>query len=173
MAITAEQAFAAANTYTEETVIGLGALKGAPCTIKETEHKDGQTKIVFEWTATDETKRDTTIYVSDGTPIYIYTAGNTYHYNDLAIYAGMLYRCTHEHVAPAELVQSYWDAIGSQDGNYSIVDTITDLPNRFTAADRKMYYVISAGVYYLWNGVEWKPQEPKSITTAEIDALFD
>ena len=32
-----QRALAASQKYTEETVIGLGALKGAPCTIKQIE----------------------------------------------------------------------------------------------------------------------------------------
>jgi hypothetical protein len=62
-----------------------------------------------------------------------------------------------------------FNEIGSPDGNYDIVQTKTDLPVRFTPADRKLYYVIDQGVFYLWNGTEWEKQ---SISDDDIDALF-
>lgn len=68
-----QQALAASKKYTEETVIGLGALKGAPCTIKQIEEvkdTDGNVianKITFEWTATDGTVKTDSIVVKNGT----------------------------------------------------------------------------------------------------------
>ena len=68
-----QRALAASQKYTEETVIGLGALKGAPCTIKQIEEvKDTNgnviaNKITFEWTATDGTVKTDTITVKNGT----------------------------------------------------------------------------------------------------------
>lgn len=68
-----QRALAASRKYTEETVIGLGALKGAPCTIKQIEElKDTEgnviaNKITFEWTATDGTVKTDSIVVKNGT----------------------------------------------------------------------------------------------------------
>ena len=68
-----QRALAASQKYTEETVIGLGALKGTPCTIKQIEEvkdTDGNVianKITFEWTATDGTVETDTITVKNGT----------------------------------------------------------------------------------------------------------
>ena len=68
-----QRALATSQKYTEETVIGLGALKGAPCTIKQIEEvKDTNgnviaNKITFEWTATDGTVKTDTITVKNGT----------------------------------------------------------------------------------------------------------
>ena len=68
-----QRALAASQKYTEETVIGLGALKGAPCTIKQIEEvkdTDGNVianKITFEWTGTDGTVKTDSIVVKNGT----------------------------------------------------------------------------------------------------------
>lgn len=169
----AEEAYALSKSFTKKTVIGLGAIKGANCIVKSTEHKDGQTIVTFEWTSTDgsETKETTQIAINDGTPIYNYTPGDTYHYGDLCLYSGSFFRCIHEHVAPATMVDAYWDPIGNADGNYGMVDTKSSLPSRYTPADRKLFYVIDEARYYLWNGLLWEPQE-EAITNEEIDALF-
>jgi hypothetical protein len=47
------------------------------------------------------------------------------------------------------------------------------LPARFTSADRKMYYSIADGCFFLWDGEKWAEQQPKSITKQQIDELFD
>jgi len=67
-----------------------------------------------------------------------------------------------------------WNEIGSPDGNYDIVATEEDLPPRFTSADRKMYYCIADGIFYLWDGTQWVPQrqDPSmELTKAQYDAL--
>lgn len=148
---------ALSKKYTEETVIGLGALKGANCTVKSVEKKDGQNIVTFEWTGTDGTKKETKMYVEDGTPIYVWEAGNTYHYGDLVIYSSAFYRCITEN-SDTVFDDTKWNEIGSPDGSYDIVETKALLPARFTAADRKMYYCIADMCFYLWNGTEWKPQ---------------
>ena len=55
-----------AKKYTADSLDGLGALKGANCTIKSTTPKDDGTEIVFEWTGTSGTKETTTILVKNG-----------------------------------------------------------------------------------------------------------
>lgn len=63
-------ALALAKKYTEETVIGLGALKGAPCTIRSIEESPGGFSVIFEWTANDGiTKQTKTVYVEKGVSI--------------------------------------------------------------------------------------------------------
>lgn len=68
-----QRALGASQKYTEETVIGLGALKGAPCTIKQIEElkdTDGNVianKITFEWTGTDGLVKTDSIIVKNGT----------------------------------------------------------------------------------------------------------
>lgn len=157
--------------YTDETAIQFGGLKGANAKITSVIKKDGQNIITFEWKNDDGDTRETKVYVDDGTPIYNYTAGETYKYGDLCIYSGSFYRCIHEHVAPATMIDAYWDPIGNTDGNYGLVDTATNLPSRYTSADRKVFFVEDEATFYLWNGTEWEIQID-SITDSEIDALF-
>lgn len=59
---------ALANKYTDETVIGGGAIKGKNCTIEKTEVVEGGTKITFLWTLDDGTQKRTAIVVLNGNP---------------------------------------------------------------------------------------------------------
>lgn len=152
--LTSDQAYILSKKYTKDTADALGAVKGAPCTIKSTVHQNGRTTIVFEWTGDSGVKQETSITVLDGTPIYEWQSGDSYQYSDLVIYEACFYRC----ITPnADIVfdETKWNAIGSPDGNYDIVQNSTLLPSIFTAADRKMYYSIEDEQFYLWNGSEW------------------
>ena len=143
--------------YTDNALVGLGALKGANCTIKNIIHKDGINTVTFEWEGTDGTKKTRDMIVYDGTPIYVWESGNLYHYGDLVIYSSAFYRCIVEN-SDVVFDDTKWNEIGSPDGNYDIVQSKDLLPARFTAADRKLYYVIDEGLYYLWNGIRWVGQ---------------
>lgn len=162
---------AIAKKYTKDTADSLGSLKGAPCTIKSLVHQDGINTVTFEWEGTSGTKQTTQMVVYDGTPIYVWESGNTYHFGDLVIYASCFYRCITEN-SDVVFDSTKWNEIGSPDGNYDIVESEDLLPARFTSADRKMYYSIADGAFWLWNGIEWVLQQPKSITADEIDELF-
>lgn len=161
MALTAKKALAIANGYTNTSIEGTtGPLAGKNCTIESSTYANGRTTIVFKWTADSGDVRRTTIIVRDGTPIYEWTSGDDYKYGDLTIYASAFYRCiTPNH--DVEFDATKWNEIGSPDGNYDIVETKTLLPAIFTAADRKMYFVIDEGLFYLWNGFEWSAQKTK------------
>ena len=50
--LTPEAVFAMLKRYVADTAIGLGAVKGAPCTIKSIEEKSDHMLVTFEWTAT-------------------------------------------------------------------------------------------------------------------------
>ena len=51
-----------AKTYTKETVIGMGALKGAPCTVQGVvDNGDGTQTLTLRWTGTTGTTHDSTI----------------------------------------------------------------------------------------------------------------
>lgn len=152
-------AIAASKKYTDETVVGGGAIKGKNCTIKSIVHGDGINTVTFEWTLDDGTKKTSTMVVHDGTPIYEWTSGDTYHFGDLTIYASCFYRCITEN-SDIEFDDTKWNEIGSPDGNYDIVQNSTLLPARFTSADRKMYYSIADGLFWLWNGYDWVIQKP-------------
>lgn len=157
--------------YTDETAIQFGGLKGANCQIKSVEKRDGQNIVTFKWKNDDGDVRESVMTVDDGTPIYVWEPGNTYKYGDLAIYESAFYRCIAEN-SDTVFDDTKWNEIGSPDGSYDIAQRASLLPVRFTAADRKMYYVIEEGIFYLWNGSEWSPQEPAIIDLEDIDALF-
>lgn len=167
-----KKAWLLSKKYTDETAIQFGGLKGANAKITSVVKKDGQNIITFEWKNDDGDTRETKVYVDDGTPIYNYTVGTTYHYNDLVIYESAFYRCTvDEYVAEPVIDETKFNEIGSPDGSYDIVQNSSQLPPRFTAADRKMYYSIEDNAFWLWNGTEWELQE-RPISNEEIDALF-
>lgn len=65
-----------AKDYTNDTVIGLGAVKGSPCTIKSTTETPDGTEVVFEWTGTSGTKETTSLNVKNGTSITKVTVDN-------------------------------------------------------------------------------------------------
>ena len=53
--------------YTEDTVIGLGAIRGASATISKIEKVDGGNNVTFSWVANDGSKIETqTIFIADG-----------------------------------------------------------------------------------------------------------
>ena len=163
---------AAAKKYTAETCNALGFVKGASAQIAKIEHKDGINTVTFEWTGYDGTKLTRDMIVYDGTPIYVWEPGNTYNYGDLVIYTAQFYRCIVEN-SDSTFDETKWNAIGTADGNYDIVANSALLPVRFTAADRKLYYSIADGFFWLWDGTKWAEQQPKSISKAYIDSLFD
>lgn len=166
------QAYILSKSYTDKSILGIsGALAGKNCTIKSSEHKDGVTTIVFQWTADTGETRENRIEVFDGTPIYIYQAGERYKYGDLVIYQAQWYMCTTEHTAGPELDPTKFEGIGTADGNYGLVGTRADLPDRFTPADKKIFYVIDETTFYLWDGYQWEIQI-NTISDDEIDALF-
>lgn len=56
------------KSYVKKSLVGMGALKGAPCTIKSITY-DSENKVntvVFEWTDTDDVKHTSTMLVYDG-----------------------------------------------------------------------------------------------------------
>jgi hypothetical protein len=68
-----------AKKYTEESLNGAGALKGAPCTIKSTQTVDDGTRVVFEWTDNSGNIQTSSIFVKNGitiTSVTINTAGH-------------------------------------------------------------------------------------------------
>lgn len=60
-------AYALAKKYVKESLVGVGAIKGAPCTIQSiTSDSDGNSVVTFKWTATDDTERTSTMTVLKG-----------------------------------------------------------------------------------------------------------
>lgn len=59
----------AAKRYTNETVIGMGALKGAPCTVKSVTPVTGGNEVILSWTATDGSVTENSFVVKDGVSV--------------------------------------------------------------------------------------------------------
>lgn len=55
------------KSYINKTLVGMGALKGAPCTVKSVEEDPGVHVITLEWTDNDGNKQTKAITVLDGT----------------------------------------------------------------------------------------------------------
>lgn len=163
--------YALSKRYTDETAAQFGGLKGAPCKVKSVVKQNGQNIITLQQKNDEGDTRETKVYVNDGTPIYTQEPNYSYEYGDLAIYASCFYRCISSNHDPV-FDPTKQNEIGSPDGNYDIVESIIDLPVRFTPADRKMYYVIEESVFYLQNGTEWIAQQPNTISNNDIDILF-
>ena len=170
----ATEAYAKSKRYTDQSIEGIsGVLAGKNCTIKSCVKQDGRTTIVFEWVADNGDTRTTEIHVDDGTPIYVWESGNHYNYGDLAIYESAFYRCIVEN-SDVTFDDTKWNEIGSPDGNYDIVQNKDLLPARFTAADRKMYYSIEDGLFWLWDGSKWVLQDTTaSLTEEQLNSLLD
>ncbi len=54
------------KSYIGKTLVGMGALKGAPCTVKSVEDSGSDHIITLEWTDNTGVKRTTEFTVSDG-----------------------------------------------------------------------------------------------------------
>jgi hypothetical protein len=150
-------AYALSKKYTQDTADGLGWVKGANCTIEKIEKIQGQNTITFKWISNSGVEETTTMTVDDGTPIYVWESGYSYEYGDICIYNSAFYRCITKN-NDLTFNDTKWNEIGSPDGSYDIIEDSKSLPVRFTAADRKLYYSIADGYFYLWNGKKWMPQ---------------
>lgn len=165
------ETYALAKKYTDETAAQFGGLKGASCKIKSIVKGNGRNVVTFEWENNEGEIRTSEMIVEDGTPIYVWHSGNTYQYGDLAIYESAFYRCITPN-SDIEFDDTKWNEIGSPDGNYDIVQNASLLPVIFTSVDRKMYFSIEDGFFYLWDGTKWVDIQPKTISFKEIDDLF-
>ena len=152
--------------------MGFSAITYALAIKNAKKYTDEQNIVTLEWENEYGDKRESKIYIDDGTPIYNWTSGRLYIYGDLAIYDSRFYRCI---TANKDLVfdPAKWNEIGGSDGNYSIIDTIEELPDHFASSDRKMYYCIEDGYFYLWDGEQWIEQQPSVIPYDEISKLFN
>ena len=57
---------ALAKKYVDASLVGVGALAGAPCEIKSIASITGGNRITFSWTDTDEVEHEETLDVMDG-----------------------------------------------------------------------------------------------------------
>ena len=72
--------------YTNDTADALGAVKGAPCTVKSVAEIEGGHRVTFEWTSDSGVKQTTTMDVmdgADGNGVYMaYIVGSTAYASD-------------------------------------------------------------------------------------------
>ena len=61
-----KKALAVSKTYTDETVVGGGAIKGKNCTVDSIEPIEGGNEVTFKWTLDDGTVKTDTMDVMDG-----------------------------------------------------------------------------------------------------------
>lgn len=57
---------ALAKKYVADSLVGVGALKGSPCTIKSITEITGGSRITFSWTDTDNVEHTNTLDVMNG-----------------------------------------------------------------------------------------------------------
>ena len=60
---------ALAKKFTKQSLIGMGALKGAPCTIKNIVKGEDSNTVTFEWKGTDDSTQTSTMIVEHGISI--------------------------------------------------------------------------------------------------------
>lgn len=58
--------YAKSKNYTDQTVIGAGAIKGSPCEIESIEDIEGGHRVTFKWHLTDGTEQSQTMDVMNG-----------------------------------------------------------------------------------------------------------
>lgn len=116
--------YALSKSYTDKSLIGMGALKGAPCKVKSVEKVDKQNVITLEWKDDLGATHTTEVYVEDGNSVDVWNAGQEYEYGELVIYSSCLYRC----LVPNNdmtFVESKWQQIGaSSEGTAVIINGV-------------------------------------------------
>lgn len=162
-----------ARKYVDKSLIGIGALKGAPCKVKSVVKTDGMTTVTLSWKDDLGVSHDTEFYVKDG--VTRWEANTNYAVGDLVIYDDILYYCevaNHD----ATFIPSNWTMVsGAGDTDYFIVEHLSDLPNNLTSTDRKIYFVIQDKSFHLWDGTSWSiitaDVKIRELTQAQYDAL--
>ena len=62
-----DDSIAETRQYVEDTAVGAGAIKGAPCEIQSIEVVEGGNNVTFLWHANDGTTRTQSIFIKNGT----------------------------------------------------------------------------------------------------------
>jgi len=77
--MTGTVAYALLRKYVNDTLVGMGALKGAPCEVQSIDKVDGTTTVTLKWTDTTGTDHTQSFDIEDGISIVsveVNTAGN-------------------------------------------------------------------------------------------------
>lgn len=83
MALNGKQAYAIAKKYTNDTVIGLGGIKGKNCIIQSAIKTNGITDVIFQWTDNNDVVQTTSIQVADGKDDIVITNVDVNEFNHL------------------------------------------------------------------------------------------
>ena len=70
---------AVAEKYTRDSLVGLGALKGAPCTISKVEEVSDGTEVTFKWTGNNGSTNTRKIKVKDGISVVNAVINSNHH----------------------------------------------------------------------------------------------
>lgn len=144
-----------AKKYTDETAIQFGGLKGAPCKVKSVQKSNGQSIITLEWKNDEGETQESHVYVDDGVTIWV--SGRSYAVGDITIYNETLYLCKTAN-EDAVFNPEKWTSISgsSAESDYYIIDLKSALPKSLSVTDRKIYFCLEDGNFYLWNGIKWE-----------------
>ena len=83
--------YALCKKYTDASLDGVGALKGAPCKVQSVVKTDGRSVVTLEWKSDSGIVQTSKVYVNDGVSIWI--SGRDYAVNDVVIKDNQLYIC--------------------------------------------------------------------------------
>ena len=168
--------YALCKKYTDESLDGVGALKGAPCKVRSVEKIDGRSIVTLEWKSDSGVVKTSEVYVNDGVSVWI--ANRDYAVNDVVVKDNILYICETAN-SDATFDPLKWAAIssGSVGGDFKIIDTLSQRPSDLGPDDRQMDYCIEDGNFYLWNGLQWNNINAgikiRELTEAQYDALSE
>ena len=166
--------YALCKKYVKDSLIGIGALKGAPCEVKSVVKQDGQSVITLQWEDTTGATHESEVYVNDG--ITKWVPDRIYAIGDLVVEDNVLYSCivpNNDHTFDP----SHWTSIGggTAETNYYIVDLLSSIPASFSSTDRKIYYCLEDSNFHLWDGTKWSiissDVKKVELTQAQYDAL--
>lgn len=168
--------YALCKKYTDESLDGVGALKGAPCKVRSVEKIDGRSIVTLEWKSDSGVVKTSEVYVNDGVSVWI--ANREYAVNDIVVKDNILYICETAN-SDATFDPLKWAAIssGSVGGDFKIIDTLSQRPSDLGPDDRQMDYCIEDGNFYLWNGLQWNNINAgikiRELTQAQYNALSE
>ena len=165
--------YALCKKYTDASLDGVGALKGAPCKVQSVVKTDGRSVVTLEWQSNSGVVQTSKVYINDGVSIWI--SGRDYAVNDVVIKDNQLYICNTANT-DVTFDDNKWDVVisGGND-TFNIIDTIASRPVALGPDDRKMYYCIEDGNFYLWDGTKWSSINAgikiRELTKEQYDAL--
>ena len=147
-------AYALSKKYTEQSLDGVGALKGAPCTIKSTAETDEGTIIVFEWIGTSGTTETKSIIIKNGEDG---KQGNGVIKVEKIKTVGLVdtYRMTFSDGATFDYEVTNGDSGGSTEENQIIFSKLADFP--VVGEPDKVYIDTETSKSYIFTNNNYQP----------------